>query len=362
MVDNDNTATRLVEAMVKEKAGRVTFMPLNRLKSHTFNYPKANDALPMISKLKFDRAYVMAFEEVSQSVKTQLTAQVFGRTIICEDLPTAAQYSRSHNLNAVTVEGDRADRKGALSGGYHDVRRSRMDAVKGVKKWREAYDTDAARLAEIKDEVSRLEQEISTTMGRIQVIEAKRKQILDGRAMISSMMQSTSRDEEESRKRVERLESLLNDGESELRAAVSKRESYEEEMRTPMRQTLTNAEVQRLEQLTQEAETQKAALLEAAEARQKVRLFVAVHTFTNKALQSSSDRSELEIELTENLRRRRDDLRGNLDDLEGDAGAGVLQVGEVDLRNSELQNLVRSIERLTGQVEGKSLLWCSNSC
>lgn len=51
--------------MNKDRAGRVTFMPLNRLKSHTVNYPKAQDAVPMISKLKFDRAYIMAFEQVN---------------------------------------------------------------------------------------------------------------------------------------------------------------------------------------------------------------------------------------------------------------------------------------------------------
>ena len=65
MVDNDETATKILDVMNKEKAGRVTFMPLNRLKSRNFNYPKANDAIPMISKLKFDRGYIMAFEEVS---------------------------------------------------------------------------------------------------------------------------------------------------------------------------------------------------------------------------------------------------------------------------------------------------------
>lgn len=65
MVDNDETASKLLEVMNKEKLGRVTFMPLNRLKSINVQYPKANDALPMIQKLKFDRAYVMAFEQVS---------------------------------------------------------------------------------------------------------------------------------------------------------------------------------------------------------------------------------------------------------------------------------------------------------
>lgn len=67
-------------------------------------------------------------------------------------------------------------------------------------------------------------------------------------------------------------------------------------------------------------------------------------------MQVSAERSGLDIELSENLRRRRDELRGKLDELEADAGSGALQVGEVELRNNELRNLIRSINDLTEQV------------
>ena len=197
-------------------------------------------------------------------------SQVFGRTIICEDLATATQYTRSHQLNAVTVEGDRADRKGALTGGYHDVRRSRLDGAKGVKKWREAYEIDSGRLTSVKENIHKLEQQISSTMGKIQVIEAKRKQMLDGRAMNSAQAQSTARDEEQARQRLIRLEAALDDAQGELRDATAKRGSYEAEIKTPLRQTLTNDETRSLDRLTKEAEQQKADLITATEARQKV--------------------------------------------------------------------------------------------
>nr|XP_019012757.1 chromosome associated protein [Kwoniella pini CBS 10737]OCF51538.1 chromosome associated protein [Kwoniella pini CBS 10737] len=325
VVDNDDTVTRLLDVMNREKSGRVTFMPLNRLKSQSFNYPKANDALPMIQKLQFDRQYVMAFE------------QVFGRTIICEDLQTAAQYTRSHNLNAVTIEGDRVDRKGALTGGYHDVRRSRLDAIKASKKWRTTYENDSTRHAEVKEGLTKLEQDISRTMGQIQVIEAKRKQSLDARGVSSTQSRDvTVRDEEGAKSRVSKLEQNLEDAEGELRDAKSKRASYEEELRSPMRQRLTDAEVTQLQGLTQDAEVQKKELLEATQARTKV----------------IGERNGLEIELTESLRRRREELRSRLDQMEGDAGSGVLQSGEVELRNTELRNLIRSIEDLSAQVTG----------
>ena len=48
MVDNDETASAILEVMVREQSGRVTFMPLNRLKSKTVNYPEqADEAVPM---------------------------------------------------------------------------------------------------------------------------------------------------------------------------------------------------------------------------------------------------------------------------------------------------------------------------
>ncbi|EIW66746.1 hypothetical protein TREMEDRAFT_70024 [Tremella mesenterica DSM 1558] len=322
VVDNDDTASKILDVMNKEKSGRVTFMPLNRLKSVAVNYPKANDALPMIQKLKFDRAYIMAFE------------QVFGRTIICEDLATAAQYTRSHGLNAVTVEGDRVDRKGSLTGGYHDVRRSRLDAVKAVKKWRETYETDSTRHAEIKSNITQYEQQISQAMGQIQVIEAKRKQILDQRALISAQAGWSNRDEEQVRRRVSKLEASVGEAESELRDTREKIGSYEAELKVPMTQQLSSEEKKALERLTKDAEKQKQTLVTASQARVK----------------ASSERSKLEVELSESLRRRREELRRKLDDLEGDAGAGVLQVGEVELRNSELRQLIRSIEQLSDQV------------
>ena len=68
-MDNDDTASRVLDVMNRERSGRVTFMPLNRLKSVAVQYPKADDALPMISKLRFDRAYIMAFEQVNEFPK-----------------------------------------------------------------------------------------------------------------------------------------------------------------------------------------------------------------------------------------------------------------------------------------------------
>ncbi|RUS33289.1 hypothetical protein BC938DRAFT_472207 [Jimgerdemannia flammicorona] len=149
VVDSDDTATRLLEVMNKEKVGRVTFVPLNRLRSREVQYPNANDAVPMIKKLNFDPMFSKAFD------------QVFNKTIICPNLDVASTYARSHNLNSITLEGtdrrwlmrDRVDRKGALTGGFHDVRLSRLEAIKAVKTWKKKYETQEKRAAEIRKEM-----------------------------------------------------------------------------------------------------------------------------------------------------------------------------------------------------------------
>ncbi len=47
VVDTDDTATKILERMVRDKSGRVTFMPLNRLRVYDVEYPKTNEAIPM---------------------------------------------------------------------------------------------------------------------------------------------------------------------------------------------------------------------------------------------------------------------------------------------------------------------------
>src|SRR5688572_11717130 len=61
VVDNDETASKVLEVMLKEKSGRVTFMPLNRLKPKNPPLPDADDCEPLIDKLRFDPAYTKAF-------------------------------------------------------------------------------------------------------------------------------------------------------------------------------------------------------------------------------------------------------------------------------------------------------------
>ena len=54
VVDSDDVAQTLVKELQKANAGRVTFLPLNRLRPGAEPaYPESEDAIPMISRLSF---------------------------------------------------------------------------------------------------------------------------------------------------------------------------------------------------------------------------------------------------------------------------------------------------------------------
>ena len=163
VVDNDATATKVLEMLQRDKAGRITFMPLNRLHPRLGDFPQdTNDAIPMLRNIDFDPRYKKAFE------------QVFGKTILCPDLNTAAQYARSHGLSAITLEGDRGDKRGALTGGYYDPRRSRLEAVANAKKWRETYNSQRTELDKVKQEIEKKDQMVTMAVSELQKAEAKR--------------------------------------------------------------------------------------------------------------------------------------------------------------------------------------------
>ncbi|KAI5020712.1 hypothetical protein ZWY2020_045600 [Hordeum vulgare] len=104
VVENDDISTRIIQVLTREKGGRVTFIPLNRVHAPNVNVPQSSDFVPLLKKLKFRAEHRRAFE------------QVFGRTVICRDLETATRVARSNSLDCITLDGDQVAKKGGMTG------------------------------------------------------------------------------------------------------------------------------------------------------------------------------------------------------------------------------------------------------
>lgn len=123
IVDTDTTAAYLMKELERRKAGRLTFLPLNRLRNPEVQYPDSTEVHSLT---------VVALEYEPQM--EQAIRQVFGKKLLARDLDTAAHFSKEFQLDAITTDGDQVNRKGGFEGGYHDERVSRIGAVVKIRE------------------------------------------------------------------------------------------------------------------------------------------------------------------------------------------------------------------------------------
>ncbi|KAG7928817.1 hypothetical protein KL925_000998 [Ogataea polymorpha] len=162
VVDTDRTATLIMEELIRQKAGRVTFMPLNRLNPKTPSYPDTSECVPLIKKIAFD-------EYLEPAVK-----QVFGKTVVCITLEKGAEISQAYKLNTITLDGDRCDRKGVLTGGFRDQTRSRVDCLKNLTKWKSEIFSAQQKLEEVKKQIADKDARVTNTS---EELAAKRREL-----------------------------------------------------------------------------------------------------------------------------------------------------------------------------------------
>ncbi|CAI7566385.1 unnamed protein product [Penicillium manginii] len=331
VVDTDETATKVLEILQKEKAGRVTFMPLNRLRSKPMNMPRASDVIPMIEKMQFDPSYDRAFQHV------------FGKTIICPNLQVASQYARSHGVNAITPEGDRSDKRGALTGGFHDSRHSRLDAVKSVGKWRDEFETKRNRGTEIRKELEKLDQLITKAVGELQKLEQQKHQAQNSSGPLRQELRSKRELLQNKTDSLDAKRRALRNVESNLAALKDQTSAFEAELTSPFQKALTNEEESLLESLSGSVQELRRQYQELSSARSEL----------------EARKSLLEVELRENLNPRLDQLTNRDIDMAEEEVQGNLKGTQREQKrlsqaleklNKRLQQVDTSIEEQNSRV------------
>ncbi|OTA93275.1 hypothetical protein M434DRAFT_395835 [Hypoxylon sp. CO27-5] len=280
VVDNEDTATYLANALQRSYGGRITFMPLSRLKPRNANLPRANDAVPLVSKIQYDPEYEKAFQ------------QVFGNTIICPNLTIAGQYARSHGVHGVTPDGDTTNKRGAMTGGYIDTRKSRLEAVRAVNKWREEYEQLQSRAADIRRQIEQKDQEITNALGEERRLAQRLRQMEDGYGPLRAELNAKNNQLDRERDRLE--------------AAIKRREIVERNMKQ-FQENLSAHEA--------ELASDFKKVLTANEEKQLERLGVTVQELQKEWNEISSQRRELEsrkrkieLDLRTNLQLKLDQL------------------------------------------------------
>ncbi len=344
VVDTDQTASKVLEVMLRERTGRVTFMPLNRLKPKNPVPPNADDAIPLLEKLRYDPVHARALQ------------QVFGKTCVCRDLTVAAAYVKSHGINTITLDGDKVDRKGALTGGYYDVRRSRLEAVKNVATWRSKVAAEETRSREVKTATLKLDQEIARVSGRIQILSNQQRVAREARESIGAETATLQKERERVEGRISKIEEDIQELSGELRTLSARIEAYKIELSTPMVQELSAEERDYIDELSRDIEIRQKLLVEMGRTKAEVWLSVPhfpvlVHIDECRC-QLGRSKNIIQIELNESLRRRRDELHSQIEGL-GEAEVGDANAADdLKVRTHEINSVNNAINTLTKKVQG----------
>ncbi len=110
VVEDDDVASYCIEYLRREKIGRATFLPLNKIRPNLFKETELTSkhgVIGVASKLiKYDSKFMSAVEFV------------FGNTLVVENLEIAKAMGVGR-VRMTTLDGDLVERSGAMIGGYY---------------------------------------------------------------------------------------------------------------------------------------------------------------------------------------------------------------------------------------------------
>ncbi len=172
VVENEDIAINCINFLKREKIGRATFLPLNKIKPQEFKEKdllEKRGVIGVASKLiSYDRKFEPAIEFV------------FGNTLIIENLQTAKEIGIG-KVRMVTLDGDLIERSGAITGGFLAERKLREEK-EDIEKYR---DLKLQLLKEIED-LKKEEEELEKKLKEIAISEESKEMINLEKLKISS--------------------------------------------------------------------------------------------------------------------------------------------------------------------------------
>ncbi|XP_064952529.1 structural maintenance of chromosomes protein 3-like isoform X2 [Musa acuminata AAA Group] len=319
VVETDDISTKIIRYLTAEKGGRVTFIPLNRVKVAHITYPQSSDVVPLLKKLKFRSDYAPAF------------SQVFGRTVICRDLDVATSVARNNSLDCITLEGDQVSKKGGMTGGFYDFRRSKLKFVNMVRQNKMSIHNKTLELDEIGKKLKEIDQEITKLVSEQQKMDAHHGHVKSELEQLKNDIANATKQKQSICKALEKKEKLLTNAHNQIDQIQAGIAMKQAEMGTELIDQLTPEERDLLSRLNPEITELKEKLLACK----------------NNRIEIETRKEELETNLSTNLVRRQQELEGVI--LSADSETLPM---EAELKRQELKSSRGSIDKLKKQLEG----------
>ena len=161
VVDNDQVAAQGIQFLKQRRAGRATFLPLNKIRAPRFT--------PVPPWQRPDGFLDYAVDLIDCDPRYRdIFGYTFGSTVVFETLETARQHLGSYRI--VTLEGEILETSGAMTGGNLSPRSGSLHF--GTVEPAESAEAQALRqrLADIEIMLERCDRDLNATSARLQTL------------------------------------------------------------------------------------------------------------------------------------------------------------------------------------------------
>ena len=328
VVETDEVSTQIIRHLNALKGGRVTFIPLNRVKAPHVAYPQSSDVIPLLKKLKFSPNYTPAF------------AQVFARTVICRDLDVATRVARTDGLDCITLEGDQVSKKGGMTGGFYDYRRSKLKFMNIIRQNSKSINMKEDELEKVRFKLQEIDQKITELVTEQQKIDAKQAHDRSELEQLKQDILNANKQKESIYKALQKKEKLLADVRTQIEQLKASMAMKQAEMGTDLIDHLTPEEKDLLSRLNPEITDLKDQLI----------------TCRTDRIEIETRKAELETNLTTNLVRRKLELEAIISSAETDIWSGEAELKRQELKEAKLlvEDLTQRLKRVSENIDERT--------
>ena len=280
VVDNEETAKRGIRLLQESKAGRATFLPVTSVKGNRLAERGLEECAGFVS-LSVD---IVGFDENLTGVFNSL----LGRIAVAEDIDDATLIAKKYGykFKIVTLDGQVINSGGSFTGGSAAKSSGVLTRKNDIEKLENERNKLSARVGEVKQNMEKLQAETDKLGFDIEGAKDELRVIGEDKIRFES--------------EIKRIVSLLEQNESQIKAAVENAKRYAEKIKENDRNTSEAEENLRkceeeIAELEKQAADSEEMRLEIKEKREK--LSEKLSEMKLYQLERSKDKDALEAEI-----------------------------------------------------------------
>ncbi len=327
VVEDDAVAQECLELLKREKAGKLTFLPLNKVlggrpRGKAITVRSSEGSLGYVfEKISFDKKYEGIVWYAVQD------------TVIVRDVPTARKYMVGVRL--VTLDGDIFEASGAITGGFQEKTKSSSD--------------QESKLADLTARIRELSARLDDVSSRIPEIEAE----FDA---VSQKLRETSRTEGSKNAEIQQWKKLADEGRPRIEQMTSAISSLNEKLQTlDMNISEADLAIRETRVKISRIEAEKSAIFDEIRdispqyAEEETKLENEISRLREKEAEFAGELVKIDADI-DHIRQRDAEIAERLSSYESEVALGIEEIGklseQIAMERMELDKLRKMEEEI----------------